>query len=503
MGERRTTRVVIVGAGFSGLGTAIQLKKAGIHDFVILEKADDVGGTWRENTYPGCECDVESHMYSFSYEQNARWSRVFSGQAEIWDYLRRLTEKHGLREHIRFGARVTGARWDDDAQQWQVSTESGDDYVGQFVANGVGVLHTPMIPRLKGIRQFQGEAWHSAEWNHDCDLAGKRVAVVGTGASAVQFVPRIASRVASLVVFQRTPPWILPKSDRAVPRWVQWLFANLPGTMRAYRYFLYWARELHGFALGGHPSLLKRRERAARRHLAGQVHDPALRTRLTPDYVLGCKRILLTNDFYPALNRDNVRVVTDGVTQVRANSVVDGAGVEHDADVIIYGTGFQPSLTKLKIQGRDGHSLWREWLLDGGRAHRGVMMSGYPNMFFLLGPNSGVAHTSVVFMIEAQAKFIVRAIKLVDARSVAAIDPRADTQRRFQTFLQDKLAKGVWATGGCTSYYVDDKGVNRTLWPGGTWRYWLQSRRLAPDEFELIARRPAARPADQVSVRPA
>jgi cation diffusion facilitator CzcD-associated flavoprotein CzcO len=495
-----TVEVVVVGSGFSGLDMGVKLKKAGIQDFVILEKAGDVGGIWRDNTYPGCECDVQSHLYSLSYEQNPNWTKSFSTQPEIWTYLRHVADKYGLREHIRFGAKVTAMAWDDDAQQWLVSTESGDQYVSRFVATSVGALQVPSVPRLKGIRQFTGKAWHSAQWDHDHDLTGKRVAVVGTGASAVQFVPKVAEQARSVTLFQRTAPWVLPKSDPRLPSWVRAMFRRVPISLRAYRAFLYWTRELAGIALNGHPALLAVGERASRRYLAAQIADPVLRAKLTPHYRLGCKRLLLTSDYYPALTRDNVDVVTDPIAEVRANGIVDGSGIEHPVDVIVYGTGFTTTLTKMKIVGRQGRSLWKEWTARGAVTHRGITVAGFPNMFFLLGPNTGLGHNSVVFMIEAQTRFAVRAIELVTKRGAGAIDTRADAQQRFQDTIQRKLVDAVWTRGGCTSWYLDDKGVNRSIWPGGSWRYWLATSRIDEREFELLAKRPASRPAEQATL---
>jgi cation diffusion facilitator CzcD-associated flavoprotein CzcO len=483
--------VVIVGAGFSGLGMAVELKKAGIDDFVILEKAGDVGGVWRENTYPGCECDIRSHLYSFSFasKRNARWSKSFATQQEIWAYLRHIADDYGLRKHIRFGVQMTGERWDAEEQMWQVSTDAGDEYVSRFVVNSTRALFTPMIARLKGIRSFAGEIWHSAEWKHDYDLTGKRVAVIGTGASSIQIVPQIAGKVAELTVFQRTAPWILPKIDYATPRWAQRLFAAVPSVLRGFRSLLYWSRELTGVPLINRNRLaLRRAERKARRHLAAQVPDPELRERLTPDYRIGCKRILLSNDYYPALTRDNVELVTSGVSKVLPYSIVDDDGVEREVDAIVFGTGFQGSLQKVKIIGAAGVSLWRTWVTQGAVALRGITVAGYPNMFFLHGPNSGVAHTSMVFMIEAQTRFVRRAISLVTERGMGAIDTRPEAQQRFQDETKRKHGETIWTNGGCTSWYLDDKGENRTMWPGPSWRYWLKTRQVDEREFELIPR---------------
>ncbi|MEV6876368.1 NAD(P)/FAD-dependent oxidoreductase [Amycolatopsis sp. NPDC051128] len=483
-------KVVIVGTGFSGLGQAIQLEKAGIRDYVILEKAGEVGGTWRDNSYPGCACDVQSHMYSFSYEQNPDWSRSFSPQPEIFDYLKGVAGKYRLREKIRFGVELTGAHWDERERRWTATTKDGHEFSARFLVAGVGGLHIPQIPELPGIERFEGRTWHSARWDHEYDLRGKKVAVVGTGASAVQFVPEIAPDVAELTLFQRTPPWIMPKPDHAMPAWVRTLFRRVPGTQRAYRDALYWLLEARAIGFNGHPAIMKAGELIAKRNIAKGIEDPALRKKVTPGYTMGCKRVLISNDYYPALNRPNVDVVTDGVAEVRAHSIVDRAGVEHEVDAIVYGTGFKvtDALEYLDITGVDGRNLAKEWAAEGMRTHKGITVSGYPNLFFLLGPNTALGHNSVVFMIEAQARYVVDAIKLADSRDAAALDVRPDAQEKFQQDIQDKLVKGVWTQGGCKSWYLDAKGVNRTIWPGFTWRYWLETRKVDPADFELSGR---------------
>jgi cation diffusion facilitator CzcD-associated flavoprotein CzcO len=490
MGKRTETGVVIVGTGFSGLGMAIQLRKEGREDFVILEKADDVGGTWRDNTYPGCACDIPSHMYSFSFEQNAGWSRAYSPQREIWHYLRGVAEKYDLRRFIRFGQEMTGARWDERASHWNVSTGTGEEFVGNFLVAGIGALHLPRIPELPGIETFQGSSFHSAQWDHDFDLEGKKVAVVGTGASAIQFVPQIASKVAELSLFQRNPPWIMPKPDREMPAWARRAFRSVPLLQRAYRNFLYWTLEVRALGFNGHPGVMKLAERIARRHVGKHIADPELRRKVTPAYRLGCKRVLVSNDYYPALGRENVEVITDGVAEVREHSVVDGAGVSREVDAIIYGTGFHvtDAFDDLDIVGKGGRNLGKEWSSEGMRTHLGITVSGYPNLFFLLGPNTGLGHNSVVFMIESQISYVAEAVRMVERSGAKAIDAREDVQARFNTDIQRKLSKGIWTQGGCTSWYLDAKGVNRTIWPGFTWRYWLDTRKVKAEDFELLGR---------------
>ncbi|GAA3459379.1 flavin-containing monooxygenase [Saccharothrix longispora] len=493
----REVKVLVIGTGFSGLGMAIELKRSGERDFVVLEKAADLGGTWRDNSYPGCACDVPSHMYSFSFELNPRWSRMFAKQPEIRDYLHRVAEKYRLREHIRFDSEVAGARWDEDAKVWHVSTGNGDTYTAKAVVAGVGALHIPNVPVLPGIEKFKGRAFHSARWDHEHDLAGRKVAVVGTGASAIQFVPRIADQVGRMTIFQRTPPWIMPKMDRSISGWEQKLFGALPFTQRLYRDYVYWVRESSALGFAVNPKIMEFAQGIARRHLRGQVEDPVLREKLTPDYTMGCKRVLISNDFYPALDKPTVDLVTDGIAEVREHSIVDNAGVEHEVDTIIYGTGFHvvDSYDYLDITGKGGVDLSTKWREEGIETYYGITVSGFPNFFFLLGPNTGLGHNSVVFMIESQIRYVRQCLDLLDRHRADELDVRPDVQARFNRQLQRKLTKGVWTEGGCKSWYLDAQGVNRTVWPGFTWRYWMRTRTVNPADYTLTRARRAKVPA--------
>jgi cation diffusion facilitator CzcD-associated flavoprotein CzcO len=490
MSTHRETRVLIIGTGFAGLGMAIELQRSGEQDFVVLEKADDLGGTWRDNQYPGCACDIPSHMYSFSFEQNPRWSRMYAEQQEIWDYLKGVADKYGLRRYISFGTAVTGAQWDADAKVWHVSTDRGDTYTARALVAGVGALHIPNVPALPGVEKFQGKTFHSAQWDHDYDLKGKRVAVVGTGASAIQFVPKIAEDVAELSLFQRTPPWIIPKNDRPIRPWEKQLFRALPFTQRLFRNFIYWTLESRALGFAVNPKIMEFAQRLAVRHIEKQVADPAVRAKVTPDYTMGCKRVLISNDYYPTLGRSNVDLVTDGIAEVREHSIVDTTGVEHEVDAIIYGTGFHviDSYDYLDFTGKDGRNLAKEWREQGAETYYGITVSGFPNLFFLLGPNTGLGHNSVVFMIESQIRYVRQCLELLDAHGADELDVRPDVQKRFNRDVQSKLTKGVWTEGGCKSWYLDAQGVNRTVWPGFTWRYWMRTKKVRVEDYELTAR---------------
>ncbi|TDD36216.1 NAD(P)/FAD-dependent oxidoreductase [Actinomadura sp. KC06] len=484
--SERAPAIVVIGSGFAGLGMAIRLKQAGFHDFMILEKSDALGGTWHDNTYPGCACDVPSHMYSFSFELNPGWTRMFAPQPEIRAYMERTADKYRVREHIRFGAAVDSMEYDDAARRWNVTLADGTVLTPKAVVSGIGALHVPSFPDLPGIERFRGTAFHSAEWDHSYDLAGKRVAVIGTGASAIQFVPRIAERAEELVVFQRTPPWIQPKPDFAIPAPVRMAFKKIPGAARAFRGGIYWALEARAIGFTIDPRLSGPQERLARRHIENQIADPELRAKVTPDYTIGCKRILLSSDYYPALARPNVELETSGIAEVREHSIVTEDGREHEVDCIIYGTGFKvtDALTDLRVTGRDGVKLQELWA-DGIEAHRGTTIPGMPNFFMLLGPNTGLGHNSVVFMIEVQIQHVLSCLRLMQERGADTIEPKPGASRRFNDRLQRRLRRAVWNEGGCDSWYLDDQGVNRTLWPGHTFEFWAGSRKARPEEFLL------------------
>ena len=482
MTERVDTRIAIIGSGFGGLGMAIRLLERGIDDFVVLERAREIGGTWRDNSYPGCACDVESHLYSFSFALNPDWSRSFSSQPEILDYLRACAERFGVTPHVRLGCDVRALRWEDDAQRWRIESSAGVT-TASVVVVATGPLSDPIVPELPGIARFEGKTFHSAQWDHAYDLAGKRVAVLGTGASAVQFVPEIQKVVAKLDVYQRTPPWILPRPDRDHSAEERRRFRRHPLLQRLHRARLYLQHELFVFPFR-RPKLMERGQRMALRHLKRAVADPALRAKLTPRYTMGCKRILLSNDYLPALARANVEVITAGVREVRERSIVDGEGVEREVDAIIYATGFRPTDPPLAATtvGRDGRTLNEAW--EGSpKAYMGTTVAGFPNLFMLLGPNTGLGHSSVVYMIEAQIEHVLKVLRLMERRGLAAVEPRAEAQRAFVSRVDSRMRGTVWTAGGCASWYLDGTGRNSTLWPDFTWRFHRRVSRLRARDY--------------------
>jgi cation diffusion facilitator CzcD-associated flavoprotein CzcO len=475
-----SVRVAIIGAGFAGLCAAIRMKQVGLHDFVILERGNDVGGTWRDNTYPGAACDVPSHLYSFSFAPNPDWTRSFSPQGEIQAYLRRCATDFGILPHVRFEEEVTSADWDDDRQRWVVTTGKGV-VEAQFLIGAMGALSEPAVPKIPGLETFEGETFHSAEWRHDLDLRGRRVASIGTGASAIQYVPEIAPAVAQLDVYQRTPPWIIPRTDRAISRGERWLYRRLPALQRLVRASIYWSRELYalGFTRTGGRRLMRLPEAIARKHLERQVPDPDLRARLVPGYAIGCKRILISNDYYPALTRENVSLVTDGIREIRPRSILTADGVERPADTIIFGTGF--AVTDIpaarRIRGRGGLLLGEAWS-EGMQAHKGTTVAGFPNFFMLIGPNTGLGHTSMVYMMEAQVNYVLDGLRQVVVGGIDALEVRPEAQAASNAALQEKMRDTVWTTGGCASWYLDSSGHNTTLWPDFTFRFRRGTRRF-------------------------
>jgi len=478
--------VAIVGSGFSGLGAAIRLKQRGKDDFVVLERHREVGGTWHANTYPGCACDVPSHLYSFSFAPNPDWTNTYSPQAEIGAYLRRCADDFGVRDKIRLGHEVTAAQWDDDSRRWELET-SGGRVRARVVVGALGPLTEPKIPGLPGLERFEGATFHSARWDHDYDLAGKRVASIGTGASAIQYVPAIQPRVERLHVFQRTAPWIVPHSSRPISDLERWLYRNFPLAQRAVRGAVYALREALVLGFVKDPRLMKLVERTARRHMRRQISDPDLLARVTPDYTIGCKRILPSNRWYPALDKPNVDLVTAGIREVRQRSIVDGDGVEREVDAIVFGTGFEvtdmPGAKALR--GRGGallHDVWR----GSPNAHLGATVAGFPNLFLLLGPNTGLGHSSMVYMIESQINYMLDALRVMEERGIETVEVRPETVERYNRELDARMSETVWSTG-CASWYLDDTGRNATLWPDWTWRFRQRTARFDPAGYEVAA----------------
>jgi cation diffusion facilitator CzcD-associated flavoprotein CzcO len=479
----RDVRVAIIGSGFAGLGMAIALKQRGENDFVVLERARDVGGTWRDNTYPGAACDVQSNLYSFSFAQNPDWGRSYSEQPEIQAYLQNTAERFDVRRHCVFGADVTAARWDDDARRWLVSTSAGE-FRAEVLVSAAGALADPTYPDIPGIDSFAGTVMHSARWDADHDLSGERVAVIGTGASAIQVVPAIQPIVGSVAVYQRTPAWVVPRTDHPVKPLMRRLYRFVPGLQNVIRAALYLFREFLVIGMAKNRRFLKPVGKLARAHLHKQVRDPKLRKALTPDYTIGCKRILISNDYFPAVAAPNAELVTAGIREIRAHSIVTEDGLERPTDTIVLATGFHVTDLPIaeKICGRDGRSLADVWS-NGMVSNKSAAVAGFPNMFLLVGPNVGVGHTSMVYMIESQVAYVDDALQTMEREGLEVIETTPEAQESWRALIAEKSKGTVWLAGGCASWYLDKHGHNTTLWPDFTFRFRKLTKRLDRENY--------------------
>ena len=493
------TSVAVIGSGFAGLGAGIRLKAAGIHDFVILEAGDEVGGTWRDNAYPGAACDIPSHLYSFSFEPRHDWSMAYSPQPEIQDYLVHCADRYGLRDHLFFGAAIVDATWDEDHRTWQLTAEDGRTWTADAMVGAIGGLRDPAYPDVPGIDTFEGDVMHSARWDDDVDLSGKKVAVVGTGASAIQVIPAIAGTAEHVTVLQRSPAWVLPRNQRAYPGLVKQAFRFVPGLRRLHRTQLYWQKEARFLAFGRFgDAIMPLGEKIAQLYVRSQVRDPELREKVTPSYRMGCKRILISDDYYAALDRSDVSVVDEGIREVTPTGLVSESGQQVDADVIVYCTGFhiEAPLGRLRITGRGGVTMREAW---GRRpiAYKGMTMPGFPNAFLMVGPNSGLGHNSIIFMIESQLNYVVSALQRIVQDDVAELDLRSDALEDFRDEVDRRTRNTVW-TSGCDSWYIGEDGVNYTLWPATTAEYRLRTARFDESRYHVVHDDEVASPATPV-----
>ncbi|MFD5421513.1 flavin-containing monooxygenase [Streptomyces sp. NPDC127069] len=489
---REHVRVAVIGSGFGGLGAAVRLRREGITDFVVLERADSVGGTWRDNSYPGCACDVPSHLYSFSFAPNPDWPRTFSGQPAIRAYLEHVTDTFGLRPHLRFGHEVMMMRWDAEELRWEIDTSAGA-FTADVVVSATGPLSDPKMPEIPGLAEFPGRVFHSARWDHDYDLSGKRVAVIGTGASAIQIVPAIAPKTARLTLFQRTPPWVMPRTDRAISSLERRLHRRLPFTQAARRGLLWGIRELQVSAFTKRPNQLGLIESLAKANMARSIKDPALRAKLTPSYRIGCKRILLSSEYYPALARPDVDLVASGLKEVRGSVLVAADGTETEADAIIFGTGFRVTDMPIadRVIGADGQTLADSWK-DGMQSLRGATAAGFPNWMTIIGPNTGLGNSSMILMIESQLNYMadyLRQLSLLGGGSRGgrtALAARPSAVNQWNRHVQARMERTVWNTGGCTSWYLDAQGRNTTVWPGTTGEFRRATLTVDLAEYEVL-----------------
>ncbi len=503
--ECTKVRVLIIGSGFAGLGLAIQLQKAGIDDVLILEKAGEIGGTWRDNAYPGAACDVPSHLYSFSFEPKLDWSRKFAPQAEIQGYIKHCADKYQLQRHIRFNSEVASAVYDAEQPSWLVTLRTGEQFVAQILVSACGQLNQPAYPSIPGRDDFAGQAFHSARWRHDIDLTGKRVAVIGTGASAIQFVPKIQPDVAHLTLFQRSAAYVISKPDRAYRPWELAVMQRFSWLQKIDRCLKYIQHESRALAFVSFPVLLKGMRFSFKRTLARGIADTRLREQLMPDYPMGCKRILISNDFYPALSQANVTVVSQGIKAISHDAVITDDGVAHPCDVLIYGTGFTATdfLSPMKITGLDGVDLNQAWR-EGAEAYKGISVSGFPNLFLLYGPNTNLGHNSIIYMLESQFRYVLGCLEAMQRHGLTALDVKPLVQRQFNSKVQRAIHRTVWDQG-CTSWYQTASGKNTNNWPDYTFNYRRMTRTPALQDYQFTPSRftpPAdAQPAVRATLR--
>lgn len=481
----------IIGAGFAGLIAALRLKKSGKNSFVVFERADEVGGTWRENIYPGCACDIASPLYSIAGEPNPEWNRLYSGQPEIFDYLKRIVAKHTLGEHIRFNFDVVEAVFMEEGGYWRVTDRQGDSVHVKILIVGMGPLNRPNIPRFPGLEEYKGTYFHSARWDSTFDPKGKKVAVIGTGASAIQIIPAIAPAVAQLTVLQRTPPWVSHRFDKEVSNFSKALFRRFPFSQKLQREFFYWLNEFFGLGFIGNKRMNRLMGWISSRKLKNEVKDPAIREKLRPGYTIGCKRILRSDDFYPTFNRENVRLLTENIELFTARGIRTSDGEEHLLDAVIFATGFVAADINVytRVLGRNGRSLIQEWEETGAEAYLGTTVSGYPNLAFILGPNTGLGHNSVVHMMESQMNYIMQYIEYLEESGEGSfLEVKEQVQQAYNSELQAQFTGTVW-TSGCQSWYTNAKGRNTTLYPRLTRHFRKKTKVFKPDDYQLIQQR--------------
>jgi cation diffusion facilitator CzcD-associated flavoprotein CzcO len=497
---------IILGAGISGIGMAVNLLKADISSFLVLEKKEAVGGTWRDNTYPGLCCDVASHFYAFSFELNPNWSKKYPEQTEILYYLEMVTEKYKIKPHIKFNTEVIKAEFDSKESLWDVFISDGNIYKTKTLVSGLGQLNKPTKPLFEGSDKFKGPSFHSAEWDHSCDLKGKKVGVIGTGPSAVGFIPKIAENVEELIIFQRTPNWILPKPDRKFNNIEKWLLKNMPFFGKIYRYYEYLMSErlyfaffvkqnkissmferiisnlTTGFKINNMSSMYQQGQKML---LDAQISDELLRKKLTPNYPVGCKRVIPTNDFFPTLERENVFLETKSISRFNEDSIVTDDGKKNNVDVIIYGTGFETNvfISPVKIIGQDNIDLDDVWI-NGAEAYKGVMVSEFPNFFMCYGPNTNTGHVSIIFMIENQIKFIIKSLKLIKRKNLKHIDVKQRAMNDYNLAIQKKLSTTVWAAS-CQSWYKTSEGKILNNFPGFGFEYYLMMSNYKYNDIKM------------------
>lgn len=485
----RQYEVAVIGAGFAGIGAGIKLKQTHTSSFIIFERADDIGGTWRDNTYPGCACDIPSHLYSYSFEPNPNWSQIFSGHQEIQSYLKHCVKKYGIENHIQFHTEIKCIRFDESLGKWHITDQNANQYLARTIISASGPLNEPNYPKVKGRLKFKGESFHSMYWNHDYDLKGKKVAVIGTGASAIQFIPHIAPQVDNLTIFQRTPPWIQPKLDNTITDAAKARFKKFPAYQRFWRELIYWLLEYRGKIMYKPSKAREKRQLMCLNHMHKAIKEEILRKKLTPNYEIGCKRLLISNDYYPTLNRENVHLNTDTIIEITEHGIIDKTGKHHEVDCIIYGTGFTTTTFNhlYKVYGLGGRSLFEEWNEEGAHAYYGITIHNFPNFMMMVGPNTGLGHNSIIHMMESQLNYILDYLNQLLQQPDKYFNVKAAVQEAFNNDIQKKLKPMVWNQGGCSSYYLKNgNGKNTSIWPGSTIAYRKQTKKMKLADYDIL-----------------
>ncbi len=479
--------IIIVGSGFAGIGMAIQLKLNTNFTFAILEKEKTLGGTWRDNNYPGAACDVPSYLYSFSFEPYYQWSKMFSPHNEILDYQKYCAQKYEIDQNIIYNQEINKAVFCEDTGKWEIHTKRGRSFKSKAVIAATGPLNKVKIPPFKGMKRFKGKSFHSSMWDHNFDYRGKKVAVVGTGASAIQIVPSIAEKVDQLYLFQRTAPWVLPKPDRKIGDAENMAASALPIIQKSQRERIYWQLELNALAFTKYQRIFKIAEMQGINHIKKYIKDKTLQTKLIPNYTIGCKRILLSNDYYPALARTNVNVITNEIETFNEKGLQTINGNQFDVDLIVYATGFDASENQapFEIRGLDNQNLQKMWM-QGGEAYKGAAITGFPNAFMVVGPNTGLGHTSMIFMMESQYPYILQGLKKLMEQNVKYLNVKQKEQEAYNKKIQEKMKTTIWHNGGCKSWYLNENGKNTTLWPGFTYEYKKMMKRFDVENYEII-----------------
>ena len=484
--DTHTYETLIVGAGFSGLGAAIKLQQANVDDIVILERSERVGGTWRDTSYPGASCDIPSLLYSYSFVKNPTWSRTYSPAGEICQHIEDMADRFDIRRHIRFGHEVAALSFDEDAGVWTATTANRKRFRARTVILASGPLPDSSFPEIRGIDSYRGHKVHSARWDHDYDFTGKRVAVIGTGASAIQIIPELVKQAEFVKVFQRTPGWVLPRWDVETPPAVQKVFAKAPAVQQLARQALYWGHEASATALVWNSPLTSVVTRLGRMHLRRQVKDPWLRRQLTPDFTPGCKRMLVSSDYYPALQRANCKLIDWPIATLSPVGIRTSDGIEHHVDCIVFATGYDVHLDgpPFPVTGLGGRKLGDEWS-GGAQAYKSASAHGYPNLFFMTGPNSGPGHNSLLVFIEGQIDYAVRGITSILDSDLRYLDVRHDVQRRYNQRIQQRLTKTTWMSG-CSSWYLTKDGFNASMYPGFATQYLRQMRHFRFADYDVV-----------------